>query len=160
MIIGEKPEPTTSKPDVTPPAQLAPAAVVYEPGLAWVANNLEHIKHDRALQAEQIMAIRGAALSPGFIAYDEAIDRVYVMTTAALSRVRAGKRPDSLSVAFDMGKPLIVRLTEALRELFDNQNGPPLPSYELTWTQAMEEATAVLKIAEPLVARLKYEIEP
>jgi hypothetical protein len=77
-------------------------------------------------------------------------------------RAAVEKLPNPLKFTFNSGPKnrvraavsLIRMLADALRHLHDYQNGPPLPSYEKPWGEAMGKTEAVLAIAEPYCAAL------
>ena len=59
-------------------------------------------------------------------------------------RFRAGDR-SAMIAAERKADTAVAELMACLRDLHDHQNGPPLPSYEKPWTDAMEQAEKLLE---------------
>ena len=70
---------------------------------------------------------------------EEQIDR----KTEAWGRLRKHARQDLPRMV-----GIVERLGEALRSLYDEQNGPPLLNRETQWQAAMDEALVLLKEVE------------
>lgn len=54
----------------------------------------------------------------------------------------------ALEAAYQVSREDLAEAVEALQELYDWQNGCPLPTYEKGWGNAMEMARKVLKKVE------------
>jgi hypothetical protein len=60
----------------------------------------------------------------------------------------SGAPANEVKAVADKAIKEIERLREALQELVDWQNGPPLVTYTDGWNKAMEKARAALRVEE------------